>query len=1050
MISMEGVKRSRSLRVFAANSENDISPKRSKSARFELLDRTKLLESRAPGSRQKFRFPDSERANVVGIAAPDSASTEQFFDVEIPGALNATGVFRSRSQRVYVSELPESLQSVVAESQSARYSSSAMEDVTGLNSKSSQRFYDASKDGFEPAAEQPGTKNKNASLKKAKKSRAHRQSVPYFKLFKYADSIDVLLMTVGTICAIVDGLIWPAIAYVQARIVSKFASLLHSDPELAAQKISSYALILVYISIVSGLASYLEISCWMYTGERQAGRIRAKYVRAILRQNVGYFDTESSNTAAVVSSVSADTMLLQDAISEKVSNTIQNVMQMAGGLALGFYLSWRLALSIVPFLPFLVLPGLMYGRALLDLAVRIQIAYGKAGIVAEQAISAVRTVYSFVEEKRTLQTFSKYLEGTVNLGKKQGLAKGLAVGLTGQTFLAWAFAMWYGTYQFTHGMATGAEVVFCAFIILFAGLGLGSIAPNIKCMMEGCVAAYRIFEMIERVPPIDIDDHSQGTLEKVDGNLELRNVDFAYPSRIHAQIFRNFNLQIPAGRTVALVGSSGSGKSTVVALLERFYDPSAGQVLIDGVDIKNLQLKWLRNQIGLVSQEPALFATSIVANILYGKDHSSMEEVIEAAKSANAHNFISQLPDGYETQVGERGVQLSGGQKQRIAIARTMLKKPPVLLLDEATSALDAESEKVVQQALEAAAVGRTTVVVAHRLSTVRNADTIAVLQLGKVVEMGSHTELMARGPGGAYCALVNLQASSQVRALTPDIAKASVAINAVFEIIDRKTEIDADVVDAEKLTKVEGQVELKNVSFAYPSRPDIMVLKGFNLKVQAGRSAAMVGQSGSGKSTIIGLLERFYDPLQGAVVVDGRNLKTMNLQSVRLHIALVSQEPTLFAMSIHDNIAYGKDGATEAEIIEAARAANAHNFISAMPEGYATFAGDRGLQLSGGQKQRIAIARAILKNPKILLLDEATSALDAESEQVVQEALDRMMVGRTTLIVAHRLSTIQNADTIAVLQGGVILEQGRHAELLSKGEKGAYYNLVHLQTTTH
>ncbi|CAK9878849.1 unnamed protein product [Sphagnum jensenii] len=1050
MISMEGVKRSRSLRVFAAKSENDISPKRSKSARFELLDRTKLLESRAPGSRQKFRFPDSERANVVGIAAPDSASTEQFFDVEIPGALNATGVFRSRSQRVYVSELPESLQSVVAESQSARYSSSAVEDVTGLNSKSSQRFYDASKDGFEPAAEQPGTKNKNASLKKAKKSRAHRQSVPYFKLFKYADSIDVLLMTVGTICAIVDGLIWPAIAYVQARIVSKFASLLHSDPELAAQKISSYALILVYISIVSGLASYLEISCWMYTGERQAGRIRAKYVRAILRQNVGYFDTESSNTAAVVSSVSADTMLLQDAISEKVSNTIQNVMQMAGGLALGFYLSWRLALSIVPFLPFLVLPGLMYGRALLDLAVRIQIAYGKAGIVAEQAISAVRTVYSFVEEKRTLQTFSKYLEGTVNLGKKQGLAKGLAVGLTGQTFLAWAFAMWYGTYQFTHGMATGAEVVFCAFIILFAGLGLGSIAPNIKCMMEGCVAAYRIFEMIERVPPIDIDDHSQGTLEKVDGNLELRNVDFAYPSRIHAQIFRNFNLQIPAGRTVALVGNSGSGKSTVVALLERFYDPSAGQVLIDGVDIKNLQLKWLRNQIGLVSQEPALFATSIVANILYGKDHSSMEEVIEAAKSANAHNFISQLPDGYETQVGERGVQLSGGQKQRIAIARTMLKKPPVLLLDEATSALDAESEKVVQQALEAAAVGRTTVVVAHRLSTVRNADTIAVLQLGKVVEMGSHTELMARGPGGAYCALVNLQASSQVRALTPDIAKASVAINAVFEIIDRKTEIDADVVDAEKLTKVEGQVELKNVSFAYPSRPDIMVLKGFNLKVQAGRSAAMVGQSGSGKSTIIGLLERFYDPLQGAVFVDGRNLKTMNLQSVRLHIALVSQEPTLFAMSIHDNIAYGKDGATEAEIIEAAGAANAHNFISAMPEGYATFAGDRGLQLSGGQKQRIAIARAILKNPKILLLDEATSALDAESEQVVQEALDRMMVGRTTLIVAHRLSTIQNADTIAVLQGGVILEQGRHAELLSKGEKGAYYNLVHLQTATH
>lgn len=217
-----------------------------------------------------------------------------------------------------------------------------------------------------------------------------------------------------------------------------------------------------------------------------------------------------------------------------------------------------------------------------------------------------------------------------------------------------------------------------------------------------------------------------------------------------------------AGKTVALVGQSGSGKSTVIALLERFYDPLSGEVLIDGTNIKELQLKWLRRQIGLVSQEPALFATSIKENILYGKDGASDEEIFAAAKSANAFNFVTQLPQGFDTQVGERGVQMSGGQKQRIAIARALLKNPPVMLLDEATSALDAESEKVVQAALERAAEGRTTVVVAHRLSTIRNADLIAVIQYGKVVEMGTHEELMAKGEQGAFAALVQLQQAHQ------------------------------------------------------------------------------------------------------------------------------------------------------------------------------------------------------------------------------------------------------------------------------------------------
>lgn len=1172
-----------------------------------------------------------------------------------------------------------------------------------------------------------------------------------------------------------------------------------------------FSLYFVYTAVVGWVSAYLEVSCWMCTGERQSGRIRAKYLRAILRQEVAYFERTQSSTAEVVNNVSADTLLVQGAMSEKVGNFIQNITHFAGSYVVAYVQVWRVALAATPFVPLLLIPGAFYNRAVTSLAGRMQAAYNKAGAVAEESISSVRTVYSFVGETKVVSSYSNSLDETVKLGIKQGLAKGFAMGSVGINFAIWAFVGWYGSEQVLAGRADGGNILTTGIAIISGGLALGNAMPNFKSFAEGCSAASRIFALIRRVPPIDADDTTRETLDKVTGDLELRNVDFSYPSRRDVPIFQNFSLQIPAGKTVALVGQSGSGKSTVLALLERFYDPLAGEVLIDDVNIKGLQLKWLRRQIGLVSQEPALFATSIKENILYGKDGASEEEIVEAAKSANAFNFITQLPRGFDTQVGERGVQMSGGQKQRIAIARALLKNPPVMLLDEATSALDAESEKVVQAALERAAEGRTTVVVAHRLSTIRNADLIAVIQYGKVIEMGTHNELLAKGEQGAFAALVQLQQAHQeaeaeaddetviadskvvlarshssslqkrsissgrksfdevrlshsksrdgissnlvlggdkskvkpqmpsfrrllalnrpewrqallgltgaiafgfvqpfyayclggmmavfytpdrnklrhdvkvyagvfcglavaafvvntlqhynfatmgeyltkrvrvrmltnilrfevgwydrdenasgavcsrlasdsnmVRALVgdrislivqtasailvsfgiglslswklalvvmsiqptiilslyvkkilltgfakqtakaqhegaqvaseavsqhrtvtafssqdkvlalfesklvgpkkeafkraqvaglglgaanfflyaswgldywyggklagagevsfsevlktffvlvstgrvlaeagalaPDLAKGSQAIASVFNILDRDTEINADNKTAEKVDKVEGHIEMKNIHFSYPARPDVIIFKNFNLSVRAGQTVAMVGQSGSGKSTIIGLIERFYDPIKGKVLIDGRDIKTLHLKSLRRHIGLVSQEPTLFAGTLRENIAYARPDATEAEIIEAAVAANAHNFISALPKGYDTFGGERGLQLSGGQKQRIAIARAILKNPAILLLDEATSALDAESERVVQDALDRMMVGRTTVVVAHRLSTIASADTIAVMQDGIILEQGSHEQLMSKGEGSAYFSLVKLQ----
>lgn len=283
---------------------------------------------------------------------------------------------------------------------------------------------------------------------------------------------------------------------------------------------------------------------------------------------------------------------------------------------------------------------------------------------------------------------------------------------------------------------------------------------------------------------------------------------------------------------------------------------------------------------------------------------------------------------------------------------------------------------------------------------------------------------------------------------MTSDLAKGADAVGSVFAVLDRYTKIEPDDTDGYKPERLTGLIELSDIHFAYPARPNVMIFQGFSIKIDAGKSTALVGQSGSGKSTIIGLIERFYDPLKGTVSIDGKDIKSYHLRTVRKHIALVSQEPTLFGGTIRENIGYGaSDNKTdEAEIIEAARAANAHDFITSLKDGYDTFCGDKGVQLSGGQKQRIAIARAILKNPEVLLLDEATSALDSQSEKLVQDALERVMVGRTSVVVAHRLSTIQNCDVIAVLDKGKVVEKGTHSSLLAKGPSGGYYSLVSLQ----
>ncbi|KAJ6673585.1 ABC TRANSPORTER B FAMILY MEMBER 8-RELATED [Salix viminalis] len=434
------------------------------------------------------------------------------------------------------------------------------------------------------------------------------------------------------------------------------------------------------------------------------------------------------------------------------------------GLVFATYFSWRLALVAFPTLLLLIIPGMIYGKYLVYLSKISRAEYGKANAIMERALSSIKTIYSFTAEKTIIDRYSSILDRTTKLGIKQGIAKGLAVGSTGTLFRDMGFpCLVWKSFGHVQGREWRKDLCCWDFLhiewtVLEIWRGsLGIALPDLRYFTEASVAATRIFKRIDRVPEIDSEDTKGLVLDKIQGQITFQHVSFTYPCRPDATVLKDFSLEVEAGKTVALVGASGSGKSTAIALLQRFYDVNSGIVKIDGVDLRTLNLKWIRGKMGLVSQDHALFGTSIKENIMFGKLDATMDQIMAAAMAANAHNFIGQLPEGYETKVGERGALLSGGQKQRIAIARAIIKNPVILLLDEATSALDSESETLVQNALDQASMGRTTLVVAHKLSTVRNADLIAVVDNGGIIEIGSHNDLINR-QNGHYAKLAKLQ----------------------------------------------------------------------------------------------------------------------------------------------------------------------------------------------------------------------------------------------------------------------------------------------------
>jgi ATP-binding cassette subfamily B (MDR/TAP) protein 1 len=1250
------------------------------------------------------------------------------------------------------------------------------------------------------------------SVEEIPKEDIHR--VGLFKIYSVATVKDYFMLLLGTIAAAAAGACSPLMTVIFGKMIDTFTIYGSggSTKDQFQADINYYALFFIYLAIVVFICTYTYMSTFQWVGAKSAHKIRNLYLQSLLKQEIAWFDNIGSGE--VTTRITNDTGLVQGGISEKVALIIHDCCTFISAFIIAFTVNWRLSLMlfcIVPAIGILISAMVFFGLKYISSSLE---KYSIAGNTAEECFSTIRTIAAFNLHSKM---GNKY-DGLLVKAQKDAVLQSLifSIGISGMFFLtycAYSLTFYYGALLIGWNLGSIGSIVNTLFAIMIGALALGSISPSIEAVAKAQGAAAKLFQCIDRVPEIDSSSNEGLKLDQVRGDIEFRNIKFTYPSRKDVQIFENFSLSIKAGQTVAFVGPSGSGKSTTIQLLERFYDPDSGEIVFDGNPIKDLNIKWYRRQIGLVSQEPTLFNGTIADNVtaglvgtplFNGSKEKQMEAIIKACKHSNAHDFISNLPLKYETQVGERGFLLSGGQKQRIAIARAIIRNPRILLLDEATSALDTKSEVIVQKALDRVSKDRTTIVIAHRLSTIRNADLIVVVEKGKIIEQGTHESLLQNAEG-TYTKLVQLQgvakdpqededsedeiinaiftkraiahhsekaveafptntqgsnvgeevgeaikawgfftlafkvlsqnskewksyifgalgaavlgcispvlsillakvivalnlpppklyseanfwslmflilafaacistfcqmyffganaqvltarlrssvfkhllqqeigwydrkanstgaltsslstdaqdiqglsgttfgtilqafvnvvgsviigliygwkmtlvccttlpillytgyyqvkivqgfeeenknaysdsaelaceASSAVRTVTsltkeesvcnkynsimqaplrsnfkkafyssaifsasrsveflcsalafwygsqlvknneysfgqmftifsaiitgaggaskvfayiPDIYKARKAAGSIFNLIERVSLIDSTEDSPGKRLPIDnsskpikGHIKVESAHFSYPTRPGARVLKGVSFEAHPGQFIALVGPSGCGKSTIISLLERFYDLNKGSIKVDGVDVRDYHLPSLRTHMALVSQEPSLYDMTIAENIAMGTRNDTEPvnqqEIEAAAKKVNLHNFVMTLPKGYETNVGSRGTQLSGGQKQRVAIARALIRNPSILLLDEATSALDAESERIVQDALDSASVGRTTIAIAHRLSTIQKADLILVFQQHRIVESGTHQQLLNK--KGFYFEMVNQQ----
>ncbi|KAF3928401.1 hypothetical protein AA313_de0203150 [Arthrobotrys entomopaga] len=1206
--------------------------------------------------------------------------------------------------------------------------------------------------------------------------------------------------------AVASGAAMPLMTIIFGRFTAQFngyASDADITPDQFTKDVNKFLLYFVYLFIGRLVATYLATTLITIAATRTVRNIRQRFLDHLLRMEIAHFD--KSEIGATATQVTTNGNRINSGIAEKLVLVVQSISMFASAFIVAIVAQWKLALITMTVVPVIVIIVSICVALDSTNEATIMKLYSNASALAQETFSSIRAIHAFFAHDKMLAKYDEYLEKAHIVSRKKSPI--YAVLFSSEYFCTYsgtALAFWQGHRMYRSGEIADVGTVFTVELsMMIAATSLTVISPQFLTLAGAAAAASELFAILDKPTQLDPLDKSGDKPDVCVGDIEITNVNFAYPSRPTAQVLKDFTIRLPAGRTTALVGASGSGKSTCVGLLERWYEPSSGTIKLDGKELKEYNVKWLRSQIRLVQQEPVLFAGTVFENVSRGLlDHQrllSLEEqrklVEEACNLSNAHDFVTQLPDGYDTQVGERAGKLSGGQKQRIAIARSIISNPKILLLDEATSALDPRAEKVVQDALNRVSEGRTTVTIAHRLSTIKKAENIAVMSNGEIVEQGTHEELVAldrhyaalvraqdlgdRGEksagwtsdqedgdddeeklalrrtrtvaskaeaseaarkaatagtlnygivrciwillaeqkgiyaqmmfviflsaagAGVYPAqailfsrilnvftepteqalkdanfwalmffvlalsmiavyapmgwIVNLEAQTISHKYRKEIMEivlrqdmtfydyeenASGALTAklsalpqqltelismnlplllmvIFNVIGSsimalyfgwklslvviaggmipllaagyyriRLELKVDEANGDRfaqsaaiaseaiaairtvasltleeqvlkqfnaklgevvensfrtilvrmffyslsqsfdflsmalgfwygskllvageytasqfyiiflgvifagqaagqffgystsLTKAaeganyilwlrtlkptiavtpenqdkgpdgDNDFEMHSVDFAYPQRQQNRVLKEIDLRIEPSKFIALVGASGCGKTTIISLLERYYDPTSGYISLGSQDIKSLSPKLYRKHLSLVQQEPTLYQGSVKENVSLGLETeATKEQLEKACKMANAYDFIMSLPEGFNTPCGSYGAQFSGGQRQRIAIARALIRNPRILLLDEATSALDTQSERLVQGSIDEAKeeTGRITIAVAHRLSTIVKADVIYVFANGRISEQGTHQELLKK--KGRYFEMCLAQS---
>ncbi|XP_035825125.1 ATP-dependent translocase ABCB1 [Aplysia californica] len=935
---------------------------------------------------------------------------------------------------------------------------------------------------------------------------------------KFASPLDLLLMFTGSLCAVINGVCYPGNQVLFTKMLGDLVDRgllrdqLESIPEfIVPRNITPHDV----FSNIDKITAYCT-ELYNYTN----GTI-----------NCDDLDVDDNIDTLMNENIA----LIHTGIGDQVGVALQYGATFVFAYCMSFFYSWKLSLVMVSLMPLMILSSGVSSGINAKLAGKMRIAYAKAGAIAEEAFSAIRTVAAFGGEDVEGDRYCNNLHAAKDVGVRMGLVSGVGKGfLWSSLFFANAMGFWYGGKLVRHDDIEVSEMFTVYFCIFLGTMGAGFAIPAWDAFRVGQSAAYGVFEIIKQKPNVDNLSTAGLTPLSISGSVEFRNVNFSYPTRPDVVIFSDLSLTVPKGQTVAFVGSSGCGKSTATQLLLRFYDVLGGKASTPSEEdfqgsIVSRPEAFLR--LAKLSRPEALYIfCGCLASFLIGSIDPTFGVLVGGVTKESTLAVAGQA-----LTLRMRDILFRSMIKQRIEWFDDQRHEPSVLTTRLATDASLVQTASATTFGLFLYGVGaiftgmtlgfifgwrlafaiggfmpllmfggyhqirvlagrtqagnavmaRTT---SHAMQAVGNIRTVTSLTKEpyflKKFEEALHDDMSASAKnllisgltygfsqstyyycfvvcfyyGGhllvnddiefydmikVYCCMaVSSVFMGRAVGFVPDLVKAWDAARHILTLADESpvTRYQSGLEPSSETAR--RPIRFSKVSFKYPMRPEVMVLNDLNLTVSTGQTLALVGQSGCGKSTTVQLVERFYDPLSGSIHLGDYDIQSLNLKWLRQQMGLVSQEPVLFDRSIAENIAYGDNSRVVplAEIITAARSANIHNFIQGLPLGYDTMVGSKGTQLSGGQKQRVAIARALVRNPKILLLDEATSALDTESEQVVQEALDKAREGRTCIVIAHRLSTIKHADKIVVFSEGKMVEEGSHAQLMAR--HGVYYKM--------